>query len=865
MHKINLNSNVWTVTNERHNASPLLGFLPLFCSMTTDIERFLDGELNLEFLVEFSFQHVRMAAVASNWEKAGWLTVQKLDSTEFVDRIITGLSSETINLNRLGDFLRSTNFRDFADEDIAKKVSIIVDSLSRFIFFNNIINTSDFYHEIFTRKILESLQISLGSESAITAETVYSVLTTPKKTVWIQEEEVGLLEILTLVYQDSHLVFLAHDGKLDDFFNGVSVMFGSELEAHAQKYFWIRYEQEGEILTGKYFCDELAKMICDGVDATAALHSVNERRVRTKDQFNLISSSVTLNPEAKHLLDVARKFIYWKLHLREVKIRFYCCANNILDEAAKRLGLNRYQIRHLMVDELIGALRGTVQLDAHCLDKRIEYCVFYFTSGRTTVYEGQNAREIFSIVNQDIPLATDKVSGVCAFPGLVDGVVKQVLDVNDGDNFSQGNVLVAYMTDVGVVSAMKKASAIVTDVGGVTCHASIIAREFGIPCLIGTKIATKILLNGYTVQVNATDGFSIVLSKKISSPEGASDLPKNEDLTIHDFQIPMVKSTRKETKHICSLERIFSDDVQIAGGKGASLGHLLQLGLPVPKGFVILTSVFEEVFFGTKYGKHINQLLLKICDQRSLRRVSKAIQQLIVNMEIPSYIECDIRDFFSDMPYDYVAVRSSAISEDSATASWAGQLDSFLNTTHSNLLLNIRRCWASLFSDRAISYRVHCGLSSSDIVTAVLVQGMLDSRVSGTAFSAHPVTGQSDSILIESCIGLGETLVLGREMPTTFLVKKDGLDISYKDVGHQINGLRRSSNGKGNELFLVDSTMQPLSDVESQEIARLVIDVERKFGFPVDVEWAYEEDRLYLLQSRPITALRHDLRSGYSG
>ena len=856
MSEINSNGDVWTVTNERHNASPLLGFLPLFSSMTTDIETFLEGGLNLEFLVEFSCRHVRMAAVASHWEQAGLLTVRKLDSADFVGRIITGLSSETINLNRLGDFLRSADFTKFADEDIAREISTVVDALSSFIIFNNIVNTSDFYHEVFTNKILECLRISLGAESAITAETAYSALTTPEKTVWIQEEEVGLLEILALVCHDFRLVSLARDGKLDDFFHGVNAVFGSELEAHVRKYFWIRYEQEGEILNRQYFCNELAKMVCDGIDATEALHSVYERRIRAKDQFDSMSSSVTLNPEIKHLLDVARKFVYWKLHLREVKIRFYCCADKILDEAATRLGLNRYQVRHLMVDELIGALRGTIQLDVDSLDKRMEYCVFHFTSGRTIVYEGQNARDVFSVVKQEAVL-TDNVSGVCAFPGLVDGVVKQVLDVDDGDHFPRGSVLVAYMTDVGVVSAMKKASAIVTDVGGVTCHASIIAREFGIPCLIGTKIATKVLLNGYTVRVNATDGFSMVLSREVGSQqEPATDLSEDEDLIIHDFQIPMVKPVRKKVKHVCSLEGILSGDVQIAGGKGASLGQLLQLGLPVPKGFVILTSAFEEVFFGTEYGAHINRLLLEICDQRSLRRVSKVIQQLIVDMEIPSYIEWDIRAFFADIPFDYVAVRSSATSEDSVTASWAGQLDSFLNTTCDDLLLNVRRCWASLFSDRAISYRVHCGLSSGDMVTAVVVQGMLDSRVSGTAFSVHPVTGQSDSVLIESCIGLGETLVLGKEMPTTFLVKKDNLDISHKDVGQQKNGLRRSSSGKGNELFLVDSTMSPLSDVEAQEIARLVIDVEKKFGFPVDVEWAYEGNRLYLLQSRPITTLR---------
>src|SRR3990167_2638589 len=189
MSEINSNGDVWTVTNERHNASPLLGFLPLFSSMTTDIETFLNGGLNLEFLVEFSNRHVRMAAVASHWEKAGLLTVEKLNSVDFVDQITNGLANETINLNRLGDFLGSANFSKFTDNDLAKKISVMIDVLGGFIVFNNIINTSDFYHEVFTRKILECLQTFLGAAPSVTSETVYSVLTTPEKTVWIQEEE----------------------------------------------------------------------------------------------------------------------------------------------------------------------------------------------------------------------------------------------------------------------------------------------------------------------------------------------------------------------------------------------------------------------------------------------------------------------------------------------------------------------------------------------------------------------------------------------------------------------------------------------------------------------------------------------------
>ena len=303
MFKVNSND-VWSITNERHNASPLLGFLPLFSSMTIDIEKILNGGLNLEFLVEFSNRHVRMAAVASHWEKAGLLTVEKLNAVEFVDQITNGLANGTVNLNRLGDLLYSADFSKFTDYNLAKEISVTVDVLSGFIVFNNIINTSDFYHEVFTRKILGCLRTSLGVAPSLTAETVYSVLTTPEKTVWIQEEETSLLEILTLVCKNPHLVSLARDEKLDEFFHGVSNMFGSELEKHVKKYFWIRYEQEGEILSGKHFCNELAKMLRDGVDAANALNSVNERKMRAKEQFDSINSSVVLNSEAKHLLEV---------------------------------------------------------------------------------------------------------------------------------------------------------------------------------------------------------------------------------------------------------------------------------------------------------------------------------------------------------------------------------------------------------------------------------------------------------------------------------------------------------------------------------------------------------------------------------
>lgn len=851
---------MWIITNERQNASPLLGFLPLFSSMVRDIGKYLATDLNLEFLVEFSNRHARMAGVISDWERLGTLTVQRLESPEFVDWIVNGLACETKHLNALGNKLLSTNFSHISTNALAIEISNAIDALNEFIIYNNFVNTSDFYHGIFTSRILGILRASMSQTSTISTDVAYSALTTPEKLVWIQEEEEDLLKILMLVQEDYSLAsFLCSDHQWDSI-QTLNDDLRIAINTHTQKYFWIRYEQEGEILDSEHFYNSLVQMLAEGIDAKSALSIVHKRRRRVLSQFEVANASLVLSTRDAHLLNVARQLVYWKLHLREVKIRFYCCADSIMDEAAQRLGLNRYQVRHLTVEELISALRGVIHINSASLDQRIKYCVFHFTADGTKVFEGQQAREAFGVVKDEaVPIDVVEVSGTCAYPGMARGLVKQVLCVEDADNFHRGNVLVAYMTDVGVVPAMRKASAIVTDVGGVTCHASIIAREFGIPCVIGTKTATKALLDGYEVDVNAGAGIVKILTRQGYSGQSVPPdlVDEKEEIRVKNLEIPTIRSKHGLSTHVRSLAQLGSGDVRIAGGKGSALGELSRLQLPVPPGFVVLTSAFEEFAFGSALGLQINNLLRGICDRQSLRNNCHAIHNLIVDAEVPSGIASEIGATVATLGSTFVAVRSSAPLEDSITASWAGQLESFLNTTSQDLLLNVRRCWASLFSERAVSYRMHLGLSGA-FATAVVIQRMVESRISGTAFSVHPVSREDSCILVESCVGLGETLVLGRETPSTYMIDKNTLLLSYKDIGQQITGLRRAKYGGGNESFLLsrqDNSSNILSDEEVRELASLVIDIEKKFGFPVDVEWAYEGDSLYILQSRPITTL----------
>src|SRR3989344_6477440 len=216
-------------------------------------------------------------------------------------------------------------------------------------------------------------------------------------------------------------------------------------------------------------------------------------------------------------------------------------------------------------------------------------------------------------------------------------------------------------------------------------------------------------------------------------------------------------------------------DVAIAGGKGASLGEMTQAGIPVPEGFVILSNVFERFIEETHLNVEIDSILHKVKhdDINTIENGSEKIKALILNSETPKDMIEEVVKNFKKLGAKYVAVRSSATSEDSASAALAGQLDSYLNTTEKSLLENVKKCWASLFTPRAIFYRFEKNLHGTDISVAVVVQKMVDSEVSGIAFSVHPVTQDKNQLIIEAGFGLGEAIVSGQITPDSYVVEKE--------------------------------------------------------------------------------------------
>lgn len=297
----------------------------------------------------------------------------------------------------------------------------------------------------------------------------------------------------------------------------------------------------------------------------------------------------------------------------------------------------------------------------------------------------------------------------------------------------------------------------------------------------------------------------------------------------------------------------------IAGGKGASLGEMLNAGIPVPDGFVVLSTTFD--YFLNKAGltKKIESILkevdVKVLD--SIEDASKNIQQLIKQAELSPEIAEEIFSQFESLQAEFVAVRSSATAEDGADHAWAGQLDSYLNTTTNELLENIKRCWASLFTPRAIFYRFEKNLQQQNISVAVVVQKMIDSEMSGVAFSVHPVTQDKNRLVIEAGIGLGEAIVSGQITPDNYVVEKVPRSIVDLYVEMQERGLFRANSG-GNEWQKITepkASSQVLTKEQILELAEIIVKIENHYGFPCDIEWAFADNNFYIVQSRPITTL----------
>lgn len=323
-------------------------------------------------------------------------------------------------------------------------------------------------------------------------------------------------------------------------------------------------------------------------------------------------------------------------------------------------------------------------------------------------------------------------------------------------------------------------------------------------------------------------------------------------------------------QHLKFFKDIKKNNVDIAGGKGASLGEMINHKISVPNGFVVLANAFDRFVEETHLKEEIEARLSEVDpeDTNTVDKASNVLRDVIHDTPMPEDLTGEILQAYDKLGAEHVAVRSSATAEDSEVASWAGELESYLNTDKNNVVEKVKNCWSSLFTPRAIFYRHEKELIDHYVSVAVVVQEMVQSYISGITFTVHPVTEDPNQMIIEAAYGLGEAIVGGLVTPDSYIVHKSDMSIFDINIGSQnrklIKNIQSSKTAKDTKIdsnkwvdLKSEGEKQKLTGKQIIEVAKVCKQIEEHYGFPCDIEWAIDErGKVYITQSRPITTLK---------
>ena len=314
------------------------------------------------------------------------------------------------------------------------------------------------------------------------------------------------------------------------------------------------------------------------------------------------------------------------------------------------------------------------------------------------------------------------------------------------------------------------------------------------------------------------------------------------------------------TESVLWFEEVGKDDVESVGGKGASLGEMAGNDFPVPGGFVVTAQAYRRLLRDTGIENDLEEALdVDVEDSKALERAHDRAVELVENAGMPDDLRAEIEDAYSELGDDaFVAVRSSATAEDLPDASFAGQQDTYLNVQGADELVErVKDCWASLFTERAIYYRVEKGFSHEDVNIAVVVQRMVDAEKSGVAFSSDPSTGDK-LVTVEAAWGLGESVVSGGVTPDNYVFDRETREVVKSTVASKkVMHVKDASTGETVEREVPDDRREErvLTEDEIEKIAEVAERLEEHYGAPQDIEWAIQDSEFYVLQSRPITTI----------
>lgn len=338
---------------------------------------------------------------------------------------------------------------------------------------------------------------------------IFSALTTPLEETYAQQENISLLELLTEIKQNHNIskIFL-QNAELKSTLSNLQKennLFYLKFIAHCKKFSWLPYMYIGPSWNENYFIESICGLLRQKVSSQEEINDLKKKKSKLRKDQEMYLRDLSIHDEHRILFEVARRFVYSKSYRKDAM--YYSCSvlEGLLREIAKRTSLSLSQVYRIFPWEIEKALAGTI--DENVLNQRL-YTIQYSTDKGRKIYFGKEARLFFqtiAFVEQKIEKPSTVV-GDCACVGKVRGKVKIINSIDDMKKMKEGDILVSYATSPDIMTAIKKSSAIVTDLGGIICHAAIVSRELHIPCVVGTKIATQVFKDDDIIEVDATHG-----------------------------------------------------------------------------------------------------------------------------------------------------------------------------------------------------------------------------------------------------------------------------------------------------------------------------------------------------------------------
>ncbi|HIH10703.1 TPA: hypothetical protein HA241_00770 [Candidatus Woesearchaeota archaeon] len=558
----------------------------------------------------------------------------------------------------------------------------------------------------------------------------------------------------------------------------------------------------------------------------------HEEKVQNQEKQKMLAE-LRPQPNIKCLIDVLSILGHERFKMRFVWMPALYYNELFLLEFKRRYNVPKSELRAYDNSEIENLIRFGKKLPSKVISTRKKGFLKLLKNGILYTYEGSQAQKVLQTLISKKE-KTKELYGMVASKGHAVGKVI-ILSYRQSGNHTakiekmqEGDIIVTEMTRPNIITACERAGAIITDEGGILCHAAIVSRELGVPCVIGTKEATSSFKDGDYVEVDANKG----KVRKITFKEYSSK-KHDRSLKVDDRAIKRnITLNRLKKGNIFWFNQIGIKDIPTVGGKGASLGELSKI-VNVPTGFCISVNAYHLFLTENNLYTTIKKILgnVSINDAEALEEKAHQVRELILSKTLSLSIKNQIVDSYRKLQNKKVAVRSSATAEDLPTASFAGQQDTYLNVSNEKEVLDsIKKCWASLFTSRAIYYREKNGFEHTKVLISVVIQEMVDAEYAGVMFTKDPI--EKKYLLIEVVKGLGEKLVSGEVTPNTYHIKKNEFKVLKK-----------------REYFRFDHHY--LDDLS--KLGKLI---ESHYKYPQDIEWAIDKNgKILVLQSRAITTL----------